>query len=159
MEWIFALGAIAFGLAFWSVKRDSLSNTAVLRPERRRVSLPMIIESPYEFPFSVLTYDLSLGGCFISLKDMNNSMVKPAILGKRSGLKIGKILRVHLQTGRFTSISLEAEVVRYELEENGKYPAGVGMQFLNLSKKNQRKLNFILFDRNQSAPATTKKVS
>jgi|GEM_PF-2921877 len=149
MEWVFIAGAIALFFGIYYRSRKKLSSLNRRTPERRKICLPMIIEAPYDFPFSVLSYDLSVGGCFLSLNDMNQSMVKPALLGKRAGLKIGQTLKIHLQTGRFSSLNLDAEVIRYELEPQGQYPAGIGIRFKSVSKKNLRKLNYIIFDRDK----------
>ena len=75
---------------------------------------------------------------------MQNSMNKTALLGRRTGIKIGDSLRIRVHAGRFSSLTLEGRVVRLELEAQGAYPAGLGIQFRNLNRGRKKRLRFIV---------------
>ena len=111
---------------------------------RKKLPLPLIIATPVTQSFSVTTYDISTDGAFIPLNEMRNSMNFTSLIGKRSGLKVGDIIDVTLHTGRFSQIHCQGRVVRKEIEQLGQYPEGFGIQFLKLSRRDQKRLELIL---------------
>lgn len=116
-------------------------------PERKRVNIPMIIDAPYNQAFSVSTYDISLGGAYIRFDEMNTSMNLTSITGPRSGLKVGDLLNLKLHAGRFSNIYCQGRVVRLQKQAKGKYPQGIGIQFLHMKKRDLRKLKMLLKDK------------
>ena len=118
-------------------------------PERKQVNLPMIIDAPYNQAFSVSTYDISLGGAYIRFDDVHTSMNMSGLTGPRSGLKVGDLLNLKLHAGRFSNIHCQGRVVRLQRQAKGKYPEGIGIQFLHMKKRDLRKLKMLLSTSNQ----------
>ncbi|MCB0379285.1 MAG: PilZ domain-containing protein [Bdellovibrionales bacterium] len=112
--------------------------------DRHRLPIPLVIETPVTQSFSVTIYDISLGGAFIPLEEMQKSMNFTSLIGKRSGIKVGDLIDLKLQTGRFSQIHCQGKVVRYQEEDLGKYPKGIGIEFINVSKRDQRRLADLL---------------
>ncbi|MCJ8275445.1 MAG: PilZ domain-containing protein [Bdellovibrionales bacterium] len=110
--------------------------------ERIRLDLPMMIETPTTQSFSVKTYDISLSGAFIPLNDMKRGMNLTSLVGPRSGIKVGDIIDLKLQTGRFSHIQCQGKVVR--LGPAGDQSEGIGIKFIELSRRDQKRLQQIL---------------
>jgi len=135
-----------FGYFAWKNRSGKTPSNSVRssKVERKSVSLPMVIEAPYTQAFSVSTYDISIGGAFIGFDDMDRSMNKTAVFGKRSGIKVGDRIRISILVGRFQKITCEGRVARIEEQSLGKYPDGLGLQFVNLSKRSVKLLNSLI---------------
>lgn len=113
---------------------------------RKRLPLPMIIDTPVTQSFSVKAYDISSSGAFIPLYEMKQSMNFSSLIGKRSGIKVGDIIGLKLQTGRFTHIQCQGRVVRYTTSDTETHPEGIGIKFLDMSRRDQKKLENLLAD-------------
>ena len=127
-----------------SEKNDSLAQSWWDHPERKKLNIPMIVDTSYNQPFSVATYDISVGGAYIRLTDMQQGMNTTGLTGTRTGLKIGDLMKLKIQVTRFHRISCKGLVVRVEKEAQGAYPEGIGIQFLSMGKKDQSRLQQLL---------------
>ncbi len=114
------------------------------RSRRARMSLPLVINTPVTQEFSVRTFDISLTGAFLPYEDLKNSMAFTSLVGKRSGIKVGDLVDIKVYIGRFSQISCQARVVRYNFSDNNIPPKGIGIEFVKLSKKNQRILQNLI---------------
>lgn len=122
------------------------------RGERVRLSLPLLINTPVTQEFSVNTYDISLTGAFLPYDDLRKSMAFTSLVGKRTGIKVGDLVDIKVYTGRFSQFSCQARVIRYNFSDDNLPPKGIGIEFVNLSKKNKKILeNIILQDHVQQA--------
>ena len=113
---------------------------------RKRLSVPMIIDTPITQSFSVKSYDISTSGAFIPLFEMKESMNFSSLIGKRSGIKVGDIVGLKLQTGRFSYIHCQGRVVRFNLTQTDSHPEVIGIKFLDMSRRDQKKLESLLAD-------------
>ena len=140
---------IGAGLShFYTQKKRSRSYKQTQRNERRRISIPIVINTPVTQEFSVNTCDISLSGAFLSYEDLKKSMVFTSLIGKRSGIKVGDLVDIKVYTGRFSQFSCQAKVVRYNFEEQAVPPKGIGIEFINLSKKNRKTLENLIYEQN-----------
>ncbi len=114
------------------------------RSKRAKLSLPLVINTPVTQEFSVRTFDISLTGAFLPYEDLKNSMAFTSLIGKRSGIKVGDLVDIKVYTGRFSQISCQARVVRYNFSDNHLPPKGIGIEFVNLSKRNRRQLQSLI---------------
>ncbi len=69
-----------------------------------------------------------------------------SLIGKRSGIKVGDIVGLKLQTGRFSHIHCQGRVVRFNLSQTESHPEGIGIKFLDMSRRDQKKLESLLGD-------------
>ncbi len=135
----------SFGVAhFYSEKKKTQVYSQRQRAERSRISLPLKISTPVTQEFSVLTYDISLTGAFLPYDELKNSMAFTSLVGKRSGIKVGDLVDIQLITGRFSHITCQARVVRYNFSDDTLPPKGIGIEFIQLSKKSKRVLANII---------------
>jgi hypothetical protein len=114
------------------------------RSARTRLSLPLVINTPVTQEFSVRTFDISLTGAFLPFDDLKNSMAFTSLVGKRSGIKVGDLVDIKVYTGRFSQISCQARVIRYNFSDHSLPPKGIGIEFVNLSKKHQKILRHLI---------------
>lgn len=115
------------------------------RNTRRKVSLPLIINTPVTQEFSVKTFDVSVSGAFLSYEDLKTSMTFTSLIGKRSGIKVGDLVDIKILTGRFSSLSCQARVIRYNFEKDSMPPQGIGIEFVNLTPRKRRVLESLIF--------------
>lgn len=149
--WEFFPGALLLlfvgaGLShFYTQNKKKQVYKSMQRSERARISLPLVINTPVTQEFSVRTYDISLTGAFLPYEDLKNSMAFTSLIGKRTGIKVGDLVDIKVYTGRFSQISCQARVVRYNFSEDKLPPRGIGIEFVNLSKKNQKVLENLIY--------------
>ena len=115
------------------------------RSERKKVALPITINTPVTHEFSLNTFDISLTGAFLAYEDLKNSMSFTSLIGKRSGIKTGDLVDITVQVGRFSRLSCQAKVIRYNFSDNTMPPKGIGIEFMNLNPKNKKILESILY--------------
>ena len=111
---------------------------------RKRLHIPMTIETPVTQSFSVKTYDISLTGAFIPLFEMKKSMNFTSLIGKRSGIKVGDLITLKLQVSRFSQIHCQGRVIRFA--NSSEQLEGIGIQFVDMAKRDQKKLEDLLYD-------------
>ena len=114
------------------------------RGQRTRLSLPLVINTPVTQEFSVKTFDISLTGAFLPYEDLKSSMAFTSLIGKRTGIKVGDLVDIKIFIGRFSQIACQARVVRYNFSDENLPPKGIGIEFVNLNKKNQRNLQNLI---------------
>ncbi len=119
------------------------------RSERYRMSLPLVINTPVTQEFSVRTFDVSLTGAFLPYDDLKNSMAFTSLVGKRSGIKVGDLVDIKVYIGRFSQFNCQARVIRYNFSDNNLPPKGIGIEFVNLSKKNKKLLQNLILQQKQ----------
>lgn len=129
---------------FWTQHRRSRVYSQVQRDKRKNISIPIVINTPVTQEFSVNTCDISLSGAFLSYEDLQKSMVFTSLIGKRSGIKVGDLVDIKVFTGRFSQFSCQARVVRYNFDDQAVPPKGIGIEFINLSKKNRKALEHLI---------------
>ncbi len=136
---------IGAGLShFWQEKRKVRSFAQKQRGERARMALPLLINTPVTQEFTVKTYDISMTGAFLPYEDLKSSVTFTSLIGKRSGIKVGDLLDIKVYTGRFSQFSCQARVVRYNFSDDTPPPKGIGIEFVNISKKSKRTLQTII---------------
>lgn len=123
-------------LAFAALNLPLLSREVrelIRHPERRwwrsaarlRIPLPVYLDGPAWLKLDAETWDLSETGAFIPMP--------------RSDLHVGGRVRLNLKLGVDRQLKLEAKVVRHS-DAKGTYPAGVGVQFMNMDHEQRREL-------------------
>ena len=142
---LIALIFVGGGLQVLKARKGGKARNRRSEHARKRIPIPLIIATPATQPFSVTAYDISLGGAFIPFEGMKNSMNITSFIGKRSGLKVGDVIDIKMYTGRFTQIHFQGRVVRLEDSSVGEYPKGVGIQFIKMSRRDQKKLEHLLY--------------
>ncbi len=94
-------------------------------PKRVRKSFPVWLEYKGEKKLLAKTFDISESGAYVSTLANNKNLI-PKDLG------VGESLTILIGTND-GEIELDATLVRKEEEALGKYPAGLGLHFDNLS--------------------------
>jgi hypothetical protein len=129
---LFSSGLFLFvlGISFTRSTLNSILEPKLrwwMTPTRLQTRLPVFVWNREGIQqFETETFDISETGAFIV-----------------SRLEIGTKVDVLLPLQNCTAVQCQAEVVRAS-EPRGKYPAGVGVRFLNLSWSDQRKLRTLL---------------
>lgn len=131
---------IALGLARHQMQNKRLKNRLKERSERKKIPVPMIINTPITQEFSIKAYDISMSGAFLSSEDLKHSMAFTSLVGKRTGIRVGDKIDIRIYLGRFRQIECQARVVRYNLEVNERPPHGIGIEFIGMSRKHQKML-------------------
>jgi Tfp pilus assembly protein PilZ len=95
-----------------------------IRAERKRLSVPIFIEGARLNSLKAETFDLSQSGVFVP--------------GTRD-LGVGDWVFVRLQFDHLAQLRCQARVVRRN-EAKGEYPAGIGIEFMDMSWRQKRDL-------------------
>lgn len=114
------------------------------RNERKKISLPILINTPVTHEFSINTYDISLTGAFFSYEDLKSSMSFTSLIGRRTGIKVGDLIDIKIYIGRFSQLRCQAKVVRYNFSDDSMPPKGIAIEFINLSHRKKKILENIL---------------
>lgn len=129
--WSTTLGTLAFSLiniplldekVLWIMQNPE--RRWWIRAERRRLSVPILIEGAQLNSLRAETFDVSESGVFVS--------------GTRD-LGVGDWVYVRVQLDSLAQLRCQARVVRRGVAK-GEYPAGVGIQFMDISWKQRREL-------------------
>ncbi|MCB0386794.1 MAG: PilZ domain-containing protein [Bdellovibrionales bacterium] len=134
-----ALAGFIFMPSVWSLLREPKKRWWLQAP-RKEVSLPMILEPVRGSTIQARTFDLSRTGAFIPL-DQTPEIEYP--------VRAGDVITVKFNLGALKRISCHARVVRQAISV-GHYPAGIGLQFIELKRTHER----ILRDYVESIPET-----
>ncbi len=130
---------IAVGLLRVRQARQRKKHEHQQRSLRKKLSLPLFINTSVTQEFSVRTFDISMTGAFLSYDDLKHSMTFTSLIGKRSGIKVGDLIEIKVPTRGFGFFKCQAKVVRYNFSEE-RPPKGVGIQFVNLNNRKRRML-------------------
>lgn len=95
-----------------------------IRAERKRLAVPIFIEGTRLNSLKAETFDVSESGVFIS---------------STRELGVGDWVHVRMQLSSLTQIRCQARVVRRG-EAKGIYPAGVGVEFMDMPRRERREL-------------------
>jgi hypothetical protein len=95
-----------------------------LRAERKRVAIPIFIEGARLDSLRAQSFDISETGMFVPLE---------------SRVGVGDHITVRMKFGAFSHMKCQGRVVRRG-EPKGTYPAGVGIEFTDLSWHQRREL-------------------
>ncbi len=139
------LGLVVLGLSRHQRNSKKRKNLLKNREERKKMSLPLLINTPVTQEFSINTYDISLSGAFLSAEDLKQSMTFTSLIGKRTGIKVGDKIDIKIYLGRFRQIECQARVVRHNLEQGTHPPHGIGIEFIKMSGKNKRLLSELIY--------------
>lgn len=128
------LSSLAFSLLFLpllSQQNRILLSTPTLRwwqrPKRVRVKLHTLIEPHVGKKLITEVFDISETGAFVPVANLNQAT-----------LKVGDLTSINVKLTQFKNLKCEAEIVRISTP-CGSYPAGVGLRFLKLHSKNERR--------------------
>lgn len=110
-----------------------------LRPKRKKTNLQTVL-----LPFvgeDILTqlFDLSETGTFIAYQSCTDKKHNP----KQPILKVGDLTCLSIQVTPCDVIKCQARVVR-TADSTGQYPAGMGLQFINMNFQTKRHLRRIV---------------
>ena len=133
----------------WAQKRKQRTFSQKQRHERKRLAIPMVINTPVTQEFSVKTCDISLSGAFLGYEDLQKSMSFTSLVGKRSGIRVGDLVDIRVYTGRFSQFHCQAKVVRYNFNDQEMPPKGIAIEFVKMSKKNRKILESILYSQDK----------
>ncbi len=139
------LSLVLFGIARHNQGHRKIKNRLKNREERKKMALPLVINTPVTQEFSIQTYDISLSGAFLSAEDLKKSMTFTSLIGRRTGIKVGDKIDIKIYLGRFRQIECQARVVRHNLDENSRPPVGIGIEFIKMSRKNQKMLSDLIY--------------
>lgn len=114
--------------------------------KRQRVSVPVFIGGARNAALRAETFDISETGAFIPLATAQDH--KYAI-GKKGNLEIDEIITIAMTLGTLKQVRCEGRVVRMA-DARGSYPAGIGIQFMEMGTDEKRELKRYL-DRMQDA--------
>ncbi|HEX4925793.1 MAG TPA: PilZ domain-containing protein [Bdellovibrionales bacterium] len=123
-----SLGSLMFSAQAWEILLHP-EKRWWLRPERKQVSAPVFVIPKQGDAFRAETFDISATGAFIPLAS------ESALLSFNTGDKIS----LRLTMGALTVLRCEAQVIRRNAPK-GHYPAGVGIQFLNMNRHDSKEL-------------------
>jgi c-di-GMP-binding flagellar brake protein YcgR len=138
---------ITAGLAQIKLKKKYRGKKSIQRSERRKISIPILINTPITHEISINTYDISLTGAFFEHEDLKKTMTFTSLIGQRTGIKSGDIIDIKIYISRFKNLNCQARVVRYNLQDLNHPPLGIGIEFLNLSYRKKKLLaSFIYSD-------------
>jgi|GEM_PF-1908917 len=130
--WTASLGTLAFAAVLAPLYRGEMREL-LLHPERRwwrskrrvRVSRPIFLGHKDTVKINGATHDISESGVFLPFEVTN--------------LGLNSVVSICLTLGELQQIRCEARVVRRSAAR-GSYPAGVGIQFTNLDRRQRREL-------------------
>lgn len=129
---------------------DKIRNRNRLRKQgprevRKKMALPIVINTPVTQELSIHTYDISLTGAFLPYDDLKNSMTFISLIGKRTGIRTGDLLEIKVYLGRFSQLNCKARVVRYNFSDDNPHPKGIGIEFVNLSQRKKKLLAAVIY--------------
>jgi hypothetical protein len=93
--------------------------------ERIRLSLPIFVGAADAVKYDGATWDISESGLFMPMRV--------------TSLEVNRTVSICLTLGELKQIRCEAKVVRRS-GAKGNYPAGVGLQFMNIDRRQRREL-------------------
>jgi hypothetical protein len=96
-----------------------------LRAARLRVNVPVFIEGTRLNSLKAQSFDISESGVYVPLDD---------------GVGVGDWITVRIKFDGLTNVRCHGKVVRKRSEPEGQYPAGVGIEFQDLSWQRKRVL-------------------
>lgn len=144
VSWATAAFALLHVPLMFGTRKEALLNPGVrwwLVPGRRLINVPINIKTLQGFRFTTRSFDISNNGIFIKIDPEvychgQTSFLKSMFSGGRLHLKI--------TAGRFKEIQCEAQVVRCQEKNQGQYPAGLGIRFIDLSTKAKSEITRLL---------------
>jgi len=110
-----------------------------LTPARTKIHLSLVANAPLGLSFRSRTFDLSKEGLFIELDQQS-------IKEMFSALVPGTVLELRVKLNHLQVLPLRGCVVRHT-PSRGRYPAGLGIQFVNLSSYQRRIIAYLLDER------------
>lgn len=129
----------------WDRVRNRNLRKQAPRESRKKMALPIVINTPVTQELSIHTYDISLSGAFLPYDDLKSSMTFISLIGKRTGIRIGDLLEIKVYLGRFSQLSCQAKVVRYNFSDDNPHPKGIGIEFVNLSQRKKKLLASVIY--------------
>ncbi len=100
-----------------------------LHPQRYQATVPVFVSPNRGEAFNTDTFDISSTGTFIALKPQQAQV-----------LNLGEVLSLSFKLGTFRTLRCDAKIIRNE-KARGRYPEGIGIQFMNLNRDQQNTLN------------------
>lgn len=117
-----------------------------LRAERRRASVPIFIGGSRKVVFRAETFDLSESGAFIPLETVQSHAsgpmsTKPVAIEEVPATHLAPEERVSIcmTLGIHSQIRCQGRVIR-KTDARGLYPAGIGIQFVDLPPNDRKEL-------------------
>ena len=94
---------------------------------REQMQIPIQIWTTNGMPIVTSVYDISPGGVFVhfSIESL-----------KQCGIKVGDPIRLRLRLGSVYRLTAQARVVRFA-KAQGKYPEGIGLKFVAMTRQDQ----------------------
>lgn len=123
-----SLGSLLFSAQAWEILLNPEKRWWLI-PERKQVTAPVFVIPKHGEAFRAETFDISATGAFIPFES------ESALLSFNTGDKIS----LRLTMGALTVLRCDAQVIRRNAPK-GHYPAGVGVQFMNLNRHDSREL-------------------
>ncbi len=125
--WTATVATFAFGALVWPVYRPDIKNL-LLNPDqrwwriaaRKSVQIPVVLSCGKHHRVRGETFDISESGMFVPLHD------------HQTGLKLQQRVAICLNLGAFAQVRCDGRIARIA-EASGRYPSGVGIEFLELS--------------------------
>lgn len=134
-----ALACFVFLPPVWSLLREPQKRWWLQAP-RKEVSLPMVLEPVRGTSIQTQTFDLSRTGAFVPFEALDK---------QSHPVRLGDVITVKFNLGSLSRISCHARVVRKAVS-TGHYPAGIGLQFMEMKRGHER----LLRDYVESIPET-----
>lgn len=134
------LALITLPLAAWAPFKMLLKNPHLRwwqRPKRVIKSVASSINPYVGSDFKAETFDISEGGIFIPFDSCTSA--KKGRRFSSDELDVGSYTSVTLQVNEWSSIKATAVVVR-KSEGQGLYPAGMGLEFINIDSQSKQRL-------------------
>lgn len=130
----------------------------LFRSPRRKIPLPVTINSRYNQSFTTFCHDISLSGFFIAEKDIELALSSQSASWSDLKLEVDQEVDIKIQVGTFRFIRCYANIVRIN-KAMGDYPSGIGFQFMNMNYQDRSWLRKLLRSYAVVKPTPTQKIA
>lgn len=137
--WQTLSASVLFGSLHFSFRHHQVQ-TLLQQPElrwwrtayRQKLRIPVTLRTKNYHHLNFETFDISDSGIFIA--------VSPGMVASLKGLKIDEIGLLNMKFDTLTQIRCNARIARIS-DGAGNYPAGIGIEFVDLSAKDRKRIH------------------